>query len=94
MPLLDKFEAWSVRLFGRFAPYVLKNIFPQIKGTLEKGRVRIYPETYVSLMFFIALLTLPVSVIAVTFALTIGFLPLLILVPVPLFVVAGFLLFQ
>jgi flagellar protein FlaJ len=91
LALLDKFEAWSVRLFGRFAPYVLKNVFPQIKGTLEKGRVRIYSETYVSLMFLIALLTLPVSVIGATLALTTGFLPLLILVPVPLFVVAGFL---
>ena len=91
MPLLEKLEAWSFRLFGRFAPYFLKNVFTQIKGTLEKGRVRIYPETYVSLMFFIALLTLPVSVIAGIIALLFGFLPLLILVPLPLFVIAGFL---
>ena len=91
MPLLDKFEAWSFRLFGRIAPYVLKNVFPQIKGALEKGRVKIYSETYVSLMFFIALLTLPVSVIAASVALMYGFLPLLILVPLPLFVIVGFL---
>ena len=64
MPLLDKFEALSFRLFGRFAPYVLKNIFPKSKNALEKGRVRIYPETYISLMFFVAFLTLPVSIIA------------------------------
>jgi flagellar protein FlaJ len=92
LALLDKFEAWSFRLFGRFAPYFLKNVFPQIKGSLEKGRVKIYSETYVSLMFFIALLTLPVSVIAASIALLYGFLPLLILVPLPLFVIGGFLI--
>ena len=92
MPLLDKFEAWSFRLFGRIAPYFLKNVFPQIKGSLEKGRVKIYPETYISLMFFAAVLTLPVSVIAASVALMYGFLPLLILVPLPLFVIVGFLI--
>ena len=91
MPLLDKFEAISFRLFGRFAPYFLKNVFTSIKTSLEKGRVKIYPETYVSLMFFIALLTVPVSVIAGIIALMYSFLPLLILVPLPLFVIAGFL---
>ncbi|HLN88805.1 MAG TPA: type II secretion system F family protein [Candidatus Binatia bacterium] len=91
MPLLDKFEAWSFRVFGRFAPYLLKNVFTQIKNTLEKGRVRIYPETYISLMFFVALLTVPVSVTAGIVALLYGFLPLLILVPLPLFVMMGFL---
>ena len=91
MPLLDKFEAWSFRLFGRIAPYFLKNVF-QIKGSLERGRVKIYPETYVSLMFFTAVLTLPVSVLAAMIALLYGFLPLLILVPLPLFVVVGFLI--
>ena len=92
MPLLNKFEAWSFRLFGRFAPYFLKNVFPQIKGSLEKGRVRIYPETYISLMFFVALLTLPVSIIAAVVALTYGFLPILALAFLPLFVIAGFLI--
>ena len=92
MPLLDKLEAWSFRLFGRIAPYFLKNVFPQIKGSLEKGRVKIYPETYISLMFFTALLTLPVSAIAASIALMYGFLPLLILVPLPLFVIGGFLI--
>jgi flagellar protein FlaJ len=91
LPLLDKFEAWSFRLFGRFAPYVLKKIFPQIKGALEKGRVRIYSETYVSLMFLSAILTLPVSIVGAVLALMTGFLPLLILVPLPLFVIGGFL---
>ncbi len=91
MPFLDKFEALSFRLFGRFAPYFLKNIFAQLKGSLEKGRVRIFPETYISLMFFAALLTVPVSIIAGITALLYGILPLLILVPLPLFVIAGFI---
>ncbi len=92
MPLLDKFEALSFRLFGRYAPYVLKNVFPQIKTNLEKGRVRIYPETYISLMFFVAMLTLPISVVAAGIALTFGFLPILALAFLPLFVVVGFLI--
>lgn len=83
MPLLDKFEALSFRLFGRFAPYFLKKVFTTIKSSLEKGRVKIYPETYVSMMFFVALLTVPVSVLAGIVALMYGVLPLLILVPLP-----------
>jgi flagellar protein FlaJ len=90
LPLLEKFEAWSFRLFGRFAPYFLKNLFPSTKGSLEKGRVRIYPETYISLMFFVALLTLPVSFLAGFTASYFGILPLLILVPLPLFIIVGF----
>jgi len=91
LPLLDKLEAWSFRFFGRFAPYILKNIFPQIKNSLEKGRVRIYSESYISLMLFIVMLTLPVSVFAVAVALTLGFLPILVLAFLPLFVIFGFL---
>jgi flagellar protein FlaJ len=53
--------------------------------------VKIYPETYVSMMFFVALLTVPVSVLAGIVALMYGVLPLLILVPLPLFVIAGFI---
>lgn len=92
MPLLEKLEAFSFRLFGGIAPFFLKNLFPATKGTLEKGRVRIYPETYISLMFLIAILTLPVSVAAALMALLSGFIPLLILVPLPLFVMGGFLI--
>jgi flagellar protein FlaJ len=90
LPLLDKFESLSFRLFGRIAPFFLKKIF-NIKGSLEKGRIRIYSETYVSLMFFVALLTLPISVIGVATCLLFSFLPLLILVPIPLFVILGFI---
>jgi flagellar protein FlaJ len=90
LPLLEKFEALSYRLFGRITPYFLNNVF-HIKGPLEKGRVKIYPETYISMMFFTAMLTLPVSVLAIVIVLLTRFIPLLILVPLPLFVVAGFL---
>ncbi|MGD0406301.1 MAG: hypothetical protein ABSB10_06585, partial [Candidatus Bathyarchaeia archaeon] len=82
MPLLEKFEALSFRLFGRVAPYFLKNVFQTVKSSLERGRVKIYPETYVSLMLFTAMLTLPVSVLGAVLVLTYRFLPLLILVPV------------
>ncbi|MGD0644244.1 MAG: type II secretion system F family protein [Candidatus Bathyarchaeia archaeon] len=91
MPLLEKVEALSFRLFGRIAPYFLNNVFQTLKVSLEKGRVKIFPETYVSLMFFTAILTLPVSVLAVVIVLLYRVLPLLILVPLPLFVVGGFL---
>ena len=90
MPFLEKFEALSYRLFGRITPYFLNNVF-HIKGSLDKGRVKIYPETYISMMFFTAMLTLPVSVLAIVIVLLYRFIPLLILVPLPLFVVAGFL---
>jgi len=90
LPFLEKFEALSYRLFGRITPYFLNNVF-HIKGSLDKGRVKIYPETYISMMFFTAMLTLPVSVLAIVIVLLYRFIPLLILVPLPLFVVAGFL---
>jgi flagellar protein FlaJ len=92
LQLLEKLEALSYRIFGRFAPYLLKNYFPSTKSALEKGRIKIYPETYISLMFFVALLTVPFSVLFGYFALTFHVLPLLILVLLPVFVMAGFLL--
>jgi flagellar protein FlaJ len=92
LQLLEKLEALSYRIFGRFAPYLLKNYFPSTKSALEKGRIKIYPETYISLMFFVALLTVLFSVLFGYFALTFHVLPLLILVLLPVFVMAGFLL--
>jgi flagellar protein FlaJ len=58
---------------------------------LEKGRVKIYPETYVSLMLFTAMLTLPVSIIGAVLFFVFGFVPILILVPMPCFVILGFI---
>jgi flagellar protein FlaJ len=91
LPLLEKFEALSFRLFGGLAAFFQKKFFATLKGTLEKGRVKIYPETYISMMFLFALLTLPVSVLGVALVLTTHLLPLIVLVFTPLFVVAGFL---
>ncbi len=91
MPLLKTLEAFSFRLFGGIAPKFLKNVY-QFKNTLNKARIKIYPETYVSLMLFIALLTVPVSVISIVILAFFGFMPIIFLIPLPLYVIAGFLL--
>jgi flagellar protein FlaJ len=88
---LESLEAWSFRLFGRVAPSFLKNIL-EFKDYLERAKIKIYPETYVSLMFLVAVLTLPVSAIAVVLIGLFGFLPLIFLVPLPFYVMIGFLL--
>lgn len=91
MPLLEKLEGMSFRLFGGLAPFFIKHVY-QFKDILERARIKIYPETYVSLMLFTALLSLPISVISAVFLLLFGFTPLLFLLPFPLYIVAGFLL--
>jgi archaeal flagellar protein FlaJ len=91
LPLLNKFEALSFRLFGKLSPFILTKVFPTTKASLEKGRVKIYSETYISMMIFTAILSIPVSVVAVYVALTLAILPLLVLAALPLFVVAGFI---
>lgn len=90
MSLLKTLEGLSFRVFGRIAPVFLNRVY-QFKAPLEKGRVKIYPETYVSLMLFTALLTLPLSIAGAVIALIFGFLPILLLVPVPFFVMLGFI---
>ena len=90
MPLSQKFEALSYRLFGHLAQYFQEHIFP-IKNNLEKGRVRIFHDTYISMMFFTFILTLPVSALGIALVVSTHFLPLLILVPIPIFIVVGFL---
>lgn len=91
MPFLETLEAWSFRLFGRIAPSFLKNVVT-FKDYLERAKIKIYPETYVSLMFFIAVLTLPVSIIAIVILYLYLFIPIIFLVPLPLYVMIGFLL--
>ncbi len=91
MPLLKTLEAWSFRLFGGIAPFFLKRIY-EFKDILERARIKIYPETYVSLMFFTAMLTIPVTIISIIFLIAFGFLPILFLIPLPLYVMVGFLL--
>jgi flagellar protein FlaJ len=91
LPVIKTLEAWSFRLFGGIAPYFLKHIY-EFKDMLERARIKIYPETYVSLMFFTALLTIPISVIALVFLLAFGFMPIIFLIPFPFYVMVGFLL--
>ncbi|NWG10489.1 type II secretion system F family protein [Candidatus Bathyarchaeota archaeon] len=91
MPLLETLEAWSFRIFGRIAPSFLKNVF-EFKDYLERAKIKIYPETYVSLMFFTAVLTLPASIIAITLLFLFSFIPIIFLVPLPFYVMIGFLL--
>jgi len=91
LPLLETLEAWSFRIFGRVAPSFLRHVF-QFKDYLERAKIKIYPETYVSLMFFTAALTLPVSVVAAVIVLLYGFIPIIFLLPLPFFVMIGFLL--
>jgi flagellar protein FlaJ len=91
LPFLETLEAWSFRLFGRVAPSFLKHVF-EFKDYLERAKIKIYPETYVSLMFFIALLTLPASIISIVILYFYGFIPIIFLVPIPFYVMIGFLL--
>jgi flagellar protein FlaJ len=91
LPLLKTLEAWSFRLFGPIAPSFLKNIF-EFKDYLERAKIKIYPETYVSLMFLAATMTLPVSAISALIVLLYGFMPMMFLIPAPFYVMIGFLI--
>jgi flagellar protein FlaJ len=91
LPLLNTLEGWSIRLFGRIAPKFLKNVF-EFKDDLQRAGIKIYPETYVSLMFFLALLTMPISIMAIIFLYLFKIIPLIFLVPVPIYVMIGFMI--
>jgi len=69
----------------------LKHVF-EFKDYLERAKIKIYPETYVSLMLFTALLTLPITAISAVLLGLYGFIPLLFLIPMPFYVMIGFLL--
>jgi len=58
---------------------------------LERARIKIYPETYVSLMLFCAALTIPVSIIAGVFLILYGFMPIVFLIPIPFYIMIGFI---
>jgi flagellar protein FlaJ len=90
LPFLETLEAWSFRLFGRTSPSFLKKI--NFKDYLEKARIKIYPETYVSLMLFIAVLTIPISAVCAVVVLLYGFIPVIFLIPLPIYVMIGFFL--
>ena len=91
LPWIDTFEGWSYRLFGGFAPRILGNIF-EFADSLQKARIRIYPETYISLMFFSALLTLPVTIISIVLLYFFQWIPLVFLVPMPAYIMIGFII--
>jgi len=91
LQFLKTLEAWSFRIFGRLAPSFLKHVF-EFKSYLERAKIKMYAETYVSLMFFIAVLTLPVSIISILMLYLYGFLPIIFLIPLPFYVMIGFLL--
>jgi len=91
LPLLKTLEAWSFRLFGNIAPSFLKHVF-EFKDYLERAKIKIYPETYVSLMLFAAVMTLPMTIISVVIVLLYGFMPIIFLIPAPFYVMIGFLL--
>ncbi len=90
MPLLNTLEGLSYRIFGRISPKFLSGVF-EFKDYLSKAGIKIYPETYVSLMFFVALLTLPVSIVALVLLYFTKLLPLIFLVPMPAYVMVGFI---
>jgi flagellar protein FlaJ len=73
------------------APVFLKNVF-EFEGYLKRADMRIYPETYVSMMFFVAFLTLPVSIAAIVIAYFFQLMPAIFLVPAPFFVMIVFIL--
>ncbi len=89
MELLKSLESLSFRLFGGIAPTFLKKVY-NFKKPLEKASIKIYPETYVSLMFLVSVLTLPVTVISVLFSILFSFPLLLIMAPLPLYVFGFF----
>jgi len=90
LPLLKTLETLSFRLFGGIAPSFIKHGF-NVKDKLEKACIKIYPVTYISLMLFIAVLTIPVSVVSMAIFFLFGFMPILFLAPLPLYIMMGFL---
>jgi flagellar protein FlaJ len=91
LPFLEVFEAWSFRIFGRIAPSFLKNVF-EFKDYLDRAKIKIYPETYVSLMFFTAVLTIPIPIVSLVLLSLYGFMPMVFLIPFPAYVMIGFML--
>jgi len=91
LSLLNLLEGWSYRLFGRFSLKFLGNIF-ELKEYLRKAGIKIYPDTYVSLMFFVAFLTMPVTITAIVLLYFFKFIPLIFLVPTPIWIMIVFML--
>lgn len=90
MPLLKTLEGVSYRLFGSISPKFLSGIF-EFEDHLAKAGIKIYPETYISLMFLIATLTLPISIVALVLVYFTHILFLIFLVPMPVYIMIGFM---
>jgi len=90
-PLLSSFEGWAYRIFGNVATKFLSNVF-EFKGQLEKANMKIYSETYISMMFFAALVTVPVSIVSLVLLYFTRLIPLIFLVPLPIFIMIVFML--
>jgi len=90
MPLLKTLEGVSYRLFGSISPKFLGGIF-EFEDHLAKAGIKIYPETYISLMFLIATLTIPISIVALVLIYFTQILFLIFLVPMPIYVMIGFM---
>jgi len=91
LPLLNSLEGWSYRIFGGIAPKFLSNVF-EFKDNLKKAGMKIYPETYVTMMFFTALLTVPATVIALVLLYFYKLVFLVFLVPLPVFIMIVFMI--
>ncbi len=91
MPLINSLEGWSYRLFGNIAPKFLSNIF-EFKGNLKKAGMKIYPETYVTMMFLCAVLTIPVTIVALILLYLFKFVFLVLLVPMPVYIMIVFMI--
>ena len=90
MPLLKTLEGISYRLFGSVSPKFLSGVF-EFKEHLEKAGIKIYPETYISLMFLIATLSIPVSIMALVLLYFTKTIFLIFLVPMPIYIMIGFM---
>jgi flagellar protein FlaJ len=90
-PLSNDFEGWANRLFGNVATKFLANVF-ELKGQLEKAGIKIYSETYVSMMFFLAFLTLPVTITSLVLLYFTKLIPLIFLVPMPIYIMIVFMI--
>jgi len=91
LQLINRLEGWSYRVFGGIAPKFLSNIF-EFKGNLKKAGMKIYPETYVTLMFMSAVLTIPVTVLALVLLYLTKMIFLVLLVPMPVFIMLVFMI--
>ncbi len=89
--MLNTLEGWSYHLFGRLSPKFLANVF-EFKEHLERAGIKIYPETYVSLMFFCALLGVPMTIASLALISLYRFIPLIFLVPMPCYIMIGFMI--